>query len=67
MKVGQTVVYEGSLEPYRGMGGKITEIYKTGLCKGRVQIEFFTKVIDPIDGTELDGSLTCAKTDLRIK
>ena len=65
MRKGQNVVYWGALAPYVAQEAVITDIYTRGLCKGRIQLQFTKPVIDT-DGVELDGSLTCAKSDVEV-
>jgi hypothetical protein len=59
LKAGDNVRYTGALVDYRGIDGVITQAWKSGLCKGRFQVEFSGMV-------EYDPSLTCAAADLEV-
>jgi len=57
LKVGDVVKYVGPLADYRPFRGVITTSWKSGLCKGRFQVQFE-------EMEEYDPSLTCSPADL---
>lgn len=61
-KVGERVIYRGTLAPYVGAAGIVLAQWKTGLCKGRVQVHFNEPVRE--DGVEIDPCLTVHPRDL---